>query len=312
MSKILLIGEPMALLTADRVGSLEAIEHFTRTMAGAEVNVCIGLTRLGHQVIYVTKLGDDPFGHYIKKSLERENITTDFINFDSIYKTGIQLKSKVLKGDPVAPYYRKGSAASRLCATDIDEINFSDITYVHITGISPALSGSCRKATYRLIERAREHGVFVSFDPNLRPALWANEGEMIEVINDLASMADIVLPGVEEGMILMGSDDPEKIADFYQNLNINQVVVKVGPEGAYVRDGDKSEMITGFKVDEVVDTVGAGDGFAVGVISGLVEGLTLKAAVLRGNAIGAIQVTHSSDNEGLPDKEKLRAFMSSK
>ncbi|MCL2558885.1 MAG: sugar kinase [Turicibacter sp.] len=309
MAKVLLIGEPMALLIADTVGPLEEVESFTRKLAGAEVNVCIGLTRLGHEATYVTRLGEDPFGTYTKTTLEQEGISTDFITFDDAYKTGMMLKGKVTDGDPHVAYYRKGSAASKMNPQQMDAIDLTGFDLVHMTGILPALSPDCRAATKRLMERAKAAGITVSFDPNLRPTLWESKEIMAEVLNDLAKLADIVLPGVEEGMTLMGSEDPVKIADFYQSLGAKQVVVKVGAEGAYARDGDVSTMMPGFKVDTVVDTVGAGDGFATGVISGIVEGLSFNDAVLRGNAIGSIQVQHISDNEGLPTREELDAYM---
>ena len=309
MAKVLLIGEPMALLIADMVGPLEEVESFTRKLAGAEVNVCIGLTRLGHEATYVTRLGKDPFGNYTKKTLEQEGISTDFITFDDEFKTGMMLKGKVLDGDPHVAYYRKGSAASKMTPEQMDAIDLSGFDLVHMTGILPALSLECRAATKRLMERAKESGITVSFDPNLRPTLWENKEIMAEVLNDLAKLADIVLPGIEEGLTLMGSENPAEIADYYQSLGAKQVVVKVGAVGAYARDGQISEMIPGFKVETVVDTVGAGDGFATGVISGIIEGLSLNDAVLRGNAIGSIQVQHSSDNEGLPTREELEKYM---
>ena len=311
MSEVILFGEPMALFVADMVGPLEDVEHFTRSLAGAEVNVCIGLTRLGHKATYITRLGDEPLGKYIKKFLTKEGIGTEFITVDPVYRTGIQLKNKVVEGDPFAPYYRKGSAVSHISADEIDAIDFEGIKHVHITGIPPALSESCRQATYRLFERAKENNVFISFDPNLRPALWESKEVMIAIINDLASKADMVLPGTTEGLILMGSENPDEIADFYLNLGVKTVIIKLGCQGAYVKTEKESYIVEGFHVEKVIDTVGAGDGFAVGVISGRLEGLPLKECVRRGNAIGAIQVQHISDNEGLPTIEELDIFISS-
>jgi len=309
MAKVLLIGEPMALLVADTVGPLEEVEHFTRSLAGAEVNVCIGLTRLGHEATYVTRLGRDPFGYYTKTKLESEGISTDFITFDDEYKTGSMLKGKVLDGDPHVAYYRKGSAASKINVEQIEALDLSAFDLVHMTGILPALSKECRAATKRLMQRAKEGGITVSFDPNLRPTLWESKEVMVETLNELATLADVILPGIEEGITLIGKDKPEEIADYYQSLGAKQVVVKVGPDGAYARDGENSTMVPGFRVQTVVDTVGAGDGFATGVISGLIEGLPLEEAVLRGNAIGSIQVQHSSDNEGLPTRDELASYM---
>lgn len=313
MAKVILFGEPMALLIADTVGPLEDVEHFTRAMSGAEVNVAIGLTRLGHDVEYLTKLGDDPFGHYIEKTLVKNKIGTRLISYDSIYRTGIQLKNRVADGsDPHAPYYRKGSAASHITKEDIDKINLNGIDLIHITGIPPAISQSARQATFRLAERAKENNIFLTFDPNLRPALWEDKETMVEVLNKLSKYADLILPGEEEGEILAGTTDNKEIANFYHNHGVKIVVVKNGSEGAYYSDGNGSGQVSGFKVDRVVDTVGAGDGFAVGVISGIIEGKSMFDSVVRGNAIGAIQVTNVSDNEGLPNREQLSLFLNSR
>ena len=132
---------------------------------------------------------------------------------------------------------------------------------------------------------------------------------MVSVINDLAKKCDLILPGVAEGLVLTGSGDVEKIADFYQNLGIKEVIIKNGSKGAYIRSGNESFEQPGFKVEKVVDTVGAGDGFAAGVLSGKLEGLSIRECAIRGNAIGAIQVTYSSDNEGLPTQDELKKFI---
>ena len=139
MGKTILFGEPMALLIADTTGPLENVEHFTRALSGAEVNVSIGLTRLGHSVEYLTRLGDDPFGHYIAKTLGENQIGISLLSYDPVYRTGIQLKNRVTDGsDPYAPYYRKGSAASHISEKEIDAIDLTDVNLVHITGIPPA------------------------------------------------------------------------------------------------------------------------------------------------------------------------------
>ena len=151
MSRVLLIGEPMVLYIAETEGPLEDVEKFTRALAGAEINVSIGLNRLGHNVSYVTKLGNDPFGRYISKFLSHENIDTGYIMYDDKFPTGFMLKSKVSKGDPEIAYFRKGSAASNITIGDIDNLDLTNFDLIHITGIFPALSMTTREATYYLI-----------------------------------------------------------------------------------------------------------------------------------------------------------------
>lgn len=308
---LLLAGEPMGLLIAQSEGSLDSVAGFTLAVAGAEFNVATGAARLGHFVSYLTKLGNDPFGTRITNTLTANKIDSSNVLTSDTNTTGFMLKSKVSKGDPEIFYFRKGSAASTLDASDVEKIDFSKFDYVHLTGIFPALTDSTRAAMMALIKKAKELGLFISFDPNLRPQLWPSQEVMVKTLNELASYADLVLPGCGEGKILCGSEDPSKINDFYSSLGARMVVTKLGPDGALVREGDNEYKVPGFIIDKVVDTVGAGDGFACGVITGLMEGLSLEKAVERGAAIGAIQCTFAGDNEGLPTQEQLKEFMQS-
>lgn len=308
MGQVLTVGEPMVLFVADTVGNLEDVEHFTKYLAGSEVNVAIGLARLGFQVSYVTKLGDDPFGKYINKFLSQQKIMNSNIQFDANNPTGFQIKEKTNIGDPQVVSFRRGSAASHLNSKDFTALDLTNVEHIHLTGIPLALSPDFRAGMFHLAELAKSHSIRLTFDPNLRPYLWPSREEMISTINNLAALCDLVLPGISEGTLLTGSTDPEKIADFYLEKGVTGVIVKLGDQGAFVKTNSESFFVSGFKVEKVVDTVGAGDGFAVGLISGLLEGLSLQEAAKRGNAIGALQVQTPGDNDGLPDREKLAAF----
>lgn len=146
--------------------------------------------------------------------------------------------------------------------------------YAHLTGIMPGISEEARKSCFEFAKKCNKNKVLLTLDPNLRPHLWTDLNEMKNVINNLAKYANIILPGQKEGEFLTGTSDPEKIADFYlKNSQTKAVFVKVGPKGSYVKTKlDKhGKFIPGFKVNKVVDTVGAGDGFAVGVITALME-----------------------------------------
>lgn len=314
MSEVITIGEPLALFAAEGTEEIDKeikdVNHFKKFLAGAEVNVCVGVSRLGHSIQYITKLGEDPFGMFIKESLDKESIGTRYISSTNKFFTGFQLKSKVSDGDPKIFYFRRNSAAANFDLDDLKSLDLNGVKHVHLTGIFPALSLSSRKASHKLIELAKENNIRITFDPNLRPQLWSSKEEMINTINDIAFKSDVVMPGVSEGLILTGSDKPEEIADFYLNRGAKIVIVKLGTKGAFVKSKDEKHIVSGFKVEKVVDTVGAGDGFAVGVISGMLEGLSLEAAVKRGNAIGAMAVMSPGDNDGYPTREKLEKFLS--
>lgn len=305
--KILLMGEPMALFIANETGEISEVESFSASIAGAEYNVAIGLSRLEHQPVYCTKLGGDPFAEKIIAAMKKNGIGTELVMTDPDRLTGFMIKNKVESGDPKIAYYRKNSAASSISAHDVDGLDLFGIDWLHITGILPAVSESAQGAVKRLIERAAALDITISFDPNLRPQLWESEKRMVAALNSIAQNAKLVLPGISEGKILTGGETPEKIAHFYHESGVQNVIVKLGAKGAYYSEKDgESGVAPAFPVEKVVDTVGAGDGFAAGVISALCEGLTLREAAYRGNVIGAIQITHKSDNEGLPTRQELQ------
>lgn len=303
---VVTVGEAMALLVAQTPGPLAAVEHFSRTSAGAELNVATGLARLGWRVGYISRVGQDPLGDYLLAALDREGIDRRHVKVDAQHPTGLMLKSCEPEGqDPQIAYFRKGSAASHLGPNDAPTEGLQGVRWLHLTGISVALSDSVRALVQTLVQQARAAGAAVSFDPNLRPRLWASPSAMVSGLNTWAAQADLVMPGLSEGQLLTGQNTAQGIASWYLDQGAKQVVIKLGPQGAYVASAAGRATVPGFLVPRVVDTVGAGDGFAVGVLSALLDGQSLEDAALRGNAIGARVVQFVGDSEGLPDKEQL-------
>ena len=303
---VITFGEAMMLLVADRPGPLEQAHAFFKRTAGAETNVAIGLARLGLKVGWASRLGTDSMGRYLLAAMTHEGIDCSHVVCDASQQTGFQFKGRVTDGsDPPVEYHRKGSAASRMTVTDIDEEWLLGARHLHATGVFAAVSATTLPIVVKTMELMRSAGRSVSFDPNLRPTLWASPELMRSATNDLATRAHWVLPGLEEGRFLTGEDKPEGIASFYRRRGAKLVVVKLGCKGAYF-DGERGTgYVDGFPVSEVVDTVGAGDGFAVGVISALLDGMSVPAAVTRGAWIGARAVQVLGDSEGLPTRAQL-------
>lgn len=304
---VVTLGEAMAMFVACETGPLEDVTQFTRQVAGAELNVAIGLSRLGLKVGWASRVGDDVFGRFVLKQLEKEHINAGQVTVDSRFPTGFQLKSKELGGkDPCVEYFRKGSAASHLSVADFNPDYFGAARHLHLSGVAAALSDTSLALSKFAASEMRKAGKTISFDPNLRPVLWSSEDTMRKEINALAFAADWVLPGLGEGQRLTGHQTPEGIADFYLEQGVKAVVIKTGPDGAWFKSasGEQAE-VAACKVENVVDTVGAGDGFAVGLISALLEGLSLEQAVKRGNKIGSLAVQAAGDSEGLPTREQL-------
>lgn len=306
---VITVGEAMVQFAALEAGPLDQASTFTRISAGAELNVAIGLRRLGLAVGYVSRLGDDSFGRFLSAVLDREGIDRSQVHIDRHSPTGFMLKSRTLDGsDPQTEYHRRGSAASRLAPADNPRAYCAGSRHLHLTGISVALSDGCRELVLQMAADARATGRSVSFDPNLRPRLWSSQAAMVECLNQLATLSDWVLPGLDEGRLLSGRESPQAVADFFLERGAQRVFVKLGASGAYVADKAGGLLCPGLPVARVVDTVGAGDGFAVGVISALLEGLDADAAAARGNAIGARVVQFPGDCDGLPTRAELPEF----
>ena len=306
---VITYGEAMAMFVATETGPLAGVGQFTKRVAGADLNVAIGLARLGFKVGWMSRVGADSFGEYVRATLSREGIDQERVMTDERYPTGFQLKSKNDDGsDPAIEYFRKGSAASHLSLADYSADYVLPARHLHLTGVAPAISASSRELAFHLAREMRAAGKTISFDPNLRPTLWPSRAAMVEGLNSLAALADWVLPGIGEGEILTGYTEPDDIAKFYLDQGARGVIIKLGAQGAYFRTADDAALIPGQPVANVVDTVGAGDGFAVGVVSALLEGKTLPQAVARGNRVGALAIQVIGDSEGLPTRGELDAL----
>ncbi|MDO4276976.1 MAG: sugar kinase [Eubacteriales bacterium] len=326
MTEIMTFGEPMVVYIAEEPGSFQEVSRYSRGLAGAELNFAVGVTRLGHQASYFSKLGDDPYGAYIRSFIEKEGIDGSSLVFDSRYLTGSYIKTKVYEGDPEVFYFRKNSAASHIGPEDVRSLEFKGTRLFHLTGITPALSKECKAASIEAVRKARWEKVMVMFDPNIREKLWDSKEEMRDTLNTLAFESDIFLPGIKEGRLLTGLYEPREIADYYLERGTGAVIIKLGAQGAYFRTnaengvctgcgsgkikaGPSEGMVPGYKPEKIVDTVGAGDAFAAGAACALLEGLSLEEAAAAGNAMGAIIISAKGDNDNLPDKERLHDFM---
>ncbi len=296
------------MFVADTPGSLDEVEHYSRSLAGAETNVATGLARLGHSTGWIGRVGDDPFGRFIHTALSGTGIDTAHVSIDPEAPTGFQIKSHAGGGDPEVVYFRKNSAGSRLSWDPALQGYISGARHVHVTGIPLALSPTSREFAFRAVQVARDHGATVSFDPNLRPTLWSSNQEMIDVIHAMVRLADIVLPGASEGRVLLGTTDALVVGHTYLDMGASAVIVKDGVHGATVITRTETVHRDVFAV-RVVDTVGAGDGFAAGYVSATLDGLSVRECLRRASAVGAMATTSPGDRDGLPTRLELTTFL---
>ncbi|KHF38947.1 sugar kinase [Halalkalibacter okhensis] len=306
---IVTIGETMVLLTPEN-GLMKYATTYNRKYGGAESNFAIGISRLGHQAAWISQVGNDELGKGMISFIRGEGVHVDKVKLIDSASTGLYFKEVRNESDVRVQYYRKGSAASFMSPDMLDEEYLKKAKYLHLTGITPALSDSCYQVILQAIEIAKRNGITVVFDPNLRKKLWSEE-KARKVLLDIAGQSDIILPGVAEGEFLFGESDPILLGKRFLEHGAKIVVLKVGAKGAYYFTSDEYKLVPGFKVEKVVDPVGAGDGFAAGFVSGLIDELTIEKAVERGNAVGALVTTISGDVEGLPEKSEIERFIHS-
>ncbi|SDL82432.1 sugar kinase [Sediminibacillus halophilus] len=296
---VVTLGESMVLFTPDTEGPLRYVSGFHKTIGGAESNLAIALTRLGHQTGWISRLGNDEFGLFVRNFIRGEGVDTSNVTFDEELPTAVFFKEKPAAGDPKIYYYRKLSAASELSPDDLNEEYIKQAAFLHVTGITPALSDTCKQTVLEAIRLAKANGLKVVFDPNLRLKLWS-EQEAAKTLMEIAALSDIVLPGIDEGELMTGHEQEKKIAEELLENGSDVVVVKLGSSGAYYATRREADYVEGYKVERIIDTVGAGDGFAAGFLSGQLRGWTLAESVKLGNRIGAYALTVSGDVEGYP------------
>jgi len=305
---VVTFGETMVLFNPETQGPLRYVGTFTKSIGGAESNVAIALARLGHKAGWFSKLGDDEFGRYIKSTVMGEEVDVSRVKKDPKRTTGILFKERFSTVNPNVYYYRKGSAASHLMIEDLDLEYIASAKILHVTGISLALSEEMREAVFYAVREAKKRGVLISFDPNIRLKLWSKE-EARETILEMVKLTDLLFPGKEEAELLLGLTEPEEIADSFLNLGVQTVALKLGKSGCYVKNKETEAFVHGYTVDHPVDTVGAGDGYAAGFLSGYLEHLSLTECAQRANAVGAMATLVKGDMEGFPYKDQVEIFM---
>jgi 2-dehydro-3-deoxygluconokinase len=306
---VVTFGETMALLMPTSSKGIERTSQMEKLFGGAESNVAIGLARLGQSVGWFGKLGKDPLGNAILKSIRGEGVDTSRARFSDDGPTGLMLRENV-SGRTSVYYYRRLSAMSTMRADELDPSYISGARILHITGITPALSESCRATVQEAIRRARENGVKICFDPNLRLKLW-NIDQAREVLLPIAEAADYFLPGLDELKLLYETEDFDEIISRLHKLSAVSIVKGGDNETYLVQDGTVT-AVPYFKAEQVVDTVGAGDGFCAGFITGVLKGFSNQEAVRLGNLLGSLVVQAEGDWEGLPTWEQVEAVLEQK
>lgn len=286
---VLCLGETMVMVTPTEPMALEDSELFHLSVGGAESTVAMYLAESGFRTSWVSVLGQDPLGTRILRTVEKYGVDTSFVQLVDA-PTGVYFKDPG-EGATRVHYYRRGSAASTMSVAFLDSLPLAGARLVHVSGITPGLSPSCRDMMMALPERLRHSGTKFSFDVNYRRGVWPVE-EAAPVLLDLARQADYVFVGLDEAAVLWGTTDPRSVYDLLRPSG--KLVVKDGAVGATELES-ATEVFVPTPAVRVVEEVGAGDAFAAGYLGSVLEGGNSGDALLAGHRMAARSLQSTSD-----------------
>jgi fructokinase len=316
IGKIVTLGEVVADVYRERTPS-EVELPFTARPGGAPANVAVAAARLGVESAFVGRLGDDLFGDFILHALGASGVDTSAILREHPpTRTTLAFVEVSEDGDREFTFYRSVPAADELLAPeDITREILSGASFANFGSI-PLLKDPVRSATHRFAELANELDVAVAFDVNLRANLWDSLDAFREVIDPMLDLSSVIKLSEDELSPVLGTEDPEDAADRLLDRGASLALVSMGGEGAFYATRTFRGEAPCFPIDEVVDATGAGDAFLAGTLTHLSESpgwpddeVSVREAVRRGTAAGALACTQFGAMQGLPTRAELERFM---
>jgi len=285
---------------------------FRKNPGGAPANVAVALSRLGVDVSFIGKVGDDVLGNFLLKKLDSEGVKIDNMILTNEAKTAITFVTLDEDGDRSFDFYIDPSADRFLRPEELDEKLFETNKIFHFGSIS-LIDEPARSATEKAVEMAEENGMLISYDPNLRMNLWDSAEEAKRKIVSMLSRTDILKVSEEELEFITGEKDIEKGAQkLKKDYDIPIIFITCGSEGSYYYK-DQLGFVPAFKVD-AVDTTGAGDAFMSAVLYNFnknkinldeINNDFLESVLKFANYSGSLAASESGAMAALPTLEEI-------
>lgn len=269
MPDIVSFGEPMVEFNAESVGGPRTGSLYSIGFGGDSSNFAVAVARLGGASGYLSRVGADSFGGLLQQLWHEEGVDASQIVIDEQHPTGLYFIMRYGATSEFV-YRRTGSAASFLSPADLPEGWIEQAKILHVTGITQAISATASETVFAAIERARAANTLVTYDPNIRPALWPLHTARA-VARYTIGLCDVVLPNLDEGRLLTGYEDPRAITQELLELGAPLVVLKMGGSGAIVASADEYTAVPALPV-RAKDPTGAGDTFDAAFAVSMLEG----------------------------------------
>ncbi|EMI11368.1 fructokinase [Anoxybacillus gonensis] len=289
---------------------------YQKSPGGAPANVAVGVARLGVPSTFLGKVGRDVLGVFLKETLDAYGVNTSFLQFSDDVRTGVVFVTLAENGERSFDFYINPSADRFLCEEEIDESLFRTHCILHFGSIS-LISEPARSATKRAVMLAKENGMIVSYDPNLRLGLWEGEKQAREMIMSMLREADVLKISEEELTFITGEKDIQKGIDALAPYNIPLIVVTLGENGSYAFTKEGSVFTPALKV-EAVDTTGAGDAFVSGMLyclherEGTIDSLSLteiEQMARFASVSGALAASTKGAMTALPTRDEVERIL---
>lgn len=298
---VVCLGETMMMITPTPGGRLSSDSTFVLRAGGAESTVAMYLASLGHATAWVSRIGADPLGDLLVAQVAATG-AQPLVERLPDRPTGVYFKDPQPDRTRVY-YYRKGSAASTMDPAFGARLSGVDTRILHLSGITAALSASCRDLVESLLSGGAG-GATVSFDVNYREALWPDRGHAADELLRLACAADIVFVGLDEARALWGTQTAKDVRSLVAVPST--LVVKDGAIEAMAFHADGHTAVPALPVN-VVEPVGAGDAFAAGWLSGALRGLDQEARLRLGHFVAGLALSSHEDFVALPSPAAIGA-----
>ncbi|WP_409252909.1 aminoimidazole riboside kinase [Bacillus sp. SCS-153A] len=242
---------------------------YQKSPGGAPANVSVGLARLGTKSTFLGKVGKDVLGEFLKETLKNYGVRTNQMFLTPDTRTGVVFVTNAEDGERSFDFYIDPSADRFLEAGEIDEADFTSHKILHFGSIS-MISSPAKEATHHAVKLAKENGMLVSYDPNLRLGLWDTEDNARETIKSMLREADFLKISEEELEFITGEKELEAGVEKMKDYNIPLMIITMGAEGCHVYTKGGHKHVPAMKV-KAVDTTGAGDAFVSGMLYRLNE-----------------------------------------
>ncbi|EOC5257544.1 aminoimidazole riboside kinase [Enterobacter cloacae complex sp. ECL405] len=296
MKKIWVLGDAVVDLLPDGEGRL------LQCPGGAPANVAVGIARLGGQSAFIGRVGDDPFGRFMAKTLADEKVDVKSMRLDPAHRTSTVVVDLDDQGERSFTFMVRPSADLFLESADLP--TFSAGEWLHVCSIALSAEPS-RSATFEAMATIREAGGYVSFDPNIRPDLWPDENALRRCLEQALQSADVVKLSVEELAFLTGNVEVNVGLDaLMARCPARLVLVTQGKEGVIAWHDGTVKHYPATPV-ECVDTTGAGDAFVAGLLFGLAAGQDLTPVIALAQRCGALATTAKGAMTALPWQHDL-------